>query len=185
MFCPRWKKLIFFTTNVLSELLLLSVFLTDDENALHTNKKLLLRYSIFTVLITDTFMHFMAIFFQFSGRQKRRLLRLVLHKGQLIVMKEYEDMLCINAIFTVFGTLICYGIWGFTFYMSFAFYSVWKVQRKAYVFSFFMTILIDFVGLDLFYELFLAIIYMQRQSSRLFRVLGEFLNRLRNHRCLA
>ena len=185
MFCPRWKKLIFFTTNVLSELLLLSVFLTDDEKALISNKKLLVKYSIFTVLITDTFMHFMAIFFQFSGRQKRRLLRLVLHKGQLIVMKEYEDMLCVNAIFTVFGALICYGIWVFTFYMSFAFYSVWKVQRKAYIFSFFVTVGIDFVGLDLFYELFLAVIYMMRKSFACFRVLGEFLNRLRNYRCLA
>ena len=185
MFCPRWKKLIFFTTNVLSELLLLSVFLTDDEKALISNKKLLVKYSIFTVLITDTFMHFMAIFFQFSGRQKRRLLRLVLHKGQLIVMKEYEDMLCVNAIFTVFGALICYGIWIFTFYMSFAFYSVWKVQRKAYIFSFFVTVGIDFVGLDLFYEVFLAVIYMMRQSFACFRILGEFLNRLRNYRCLA
>ena len=185
MFCPRWKKLIFFTTNVLSELLLLAVFLTDDENALTTNKKLLLKYSIFTVLITDAFMHFMAIFFQFSGRQKRRLLRLVLKKGQLIVMKEYEDMLCVNAIFTVFGALICYGIWAFTFYMSFAFYSVWKVQRRAYIYSFFMTVGIDFVVLDFIYELFLALIYMQRKSSLVFRVLGEFLNRLRNHRCMA
>ena len=184
MFCSRWKKIIVFTTNIYSELLLLSVFLTNDEKAVETDKILLAKYAIYTVLITDTFMHFMTIFFQFSGRQKRRLLRLVLQKGQLIVMKEYEDMLCANNIVTVFGALICYAIWGFTFYMSFAFYSVWKVQNKAYVYSFLMTVGIDVVGLDCFYELFLAIIYMQRKSSAVLRVVGEFLNRIRNHRCM-
>ena len=34
--------------------------------------------------------------------------------------------------------------------MSFAFYSVWKVQNKAYVYSFLMTVGIDVVGLDCF-----------------------------------
>ena len=184
MFCPRWKKLILFTTNILSELLLLCVFLTNDETALDTNKLSLVKYSFYTVLITDTFMHFMAIFFQFSGRQKRRLLRLVLGEGQLIVMKEYEDMQLANTIITVLGSLICFGIWIFTFYMSFAFYSVWKVQNKALIYSFFMTIGIDIVGLDSFYELVLAIIYMQRKSSLVFRVVGEFLNRVRNYRCM-
>ena len=100
-------------------------------------------------------------------------------------MKEYEDMQCINTISTVFGSLICFGIWSFAFYMGFTFYSVWKVQNKAYVYSFFMTVGIDFVGLDCFYELFLAIVYMQRKSSKFFRVVGEFLNRLRNYRCMA
>ena len=185
MFCPRWKKLIVFTTNILSELLILCVFLTNDEKALDSDKVILLKYSIFTVLIVDAFMHFMTIFFQFSGRQKRRLLRLVLLEGQLIVMKEYEDMQCANTIITVFGALICYGIWIFTFYMSFAFYAVWKVQNKALIYSFFMTIGIDIVILDCFYELVLAIIYMQRKSSAFFRVIGEFLNRVRNHRCMA
>jgi len=185
MFCPRWKKLIAFTTNILSELLILCVFLTNDEKALDSDKVILLKYSIFTVLIVDAFMHFMTIFFQFSGTQERRLLRLVLLEGQLIVMKEYEDMQCANTIITVFGALICYGIWIFTFYMSFAFYAVWKVQNKALIYSFFMTIGIDIVILDCFYELVLAIIYMQRKSSAFFRVIGEFLNRVRNHRCMA
>ena len=185
MFCPRWKKLIIFTTNIYSELLLLSIFLTNDEKAIDTKKTILLKYSIYTILITDTFMHFMTIFFKFSEKQKRRLLRLVLHKGQLIVMKEYEDMQCANNIFTVFGTLICYTIWGFAFYMSFAFYSVWKNQNKAYIYSFLMTIGLDFIGLDCFYELILAVIYMQRKTSEIFRVIGEFLNRVRNHRCMA
>ena len=184
MFCPRWKKLILFTTNILSELLLLSVFLTNDEKALDTDMLSLVKYSVFTMLIADTFMHFMAIFFQFSGRQKRRLLRLVLGSGQLIVMKEYEDMQLANTIITVFGSLICYGLWIFTFYMSFAFYAVWKVQNKALIYSFFITVGLDFVVLDCFYELFLAIIYMQRKSSLIFRVIGEFLNRVRNYRCM-
>ena len=184
MFNPRWKKLIFFTTNVLFELLLLSIFLTNDEKALHTNMKSLVIYSFYTTLITDIFMHFMALFFQFSTRQKRRLLKLVRFKGQLIVMKEYEDMQLANNILTIIGAIICYDIWITTFYMSFAFYSVWKVQHKAYVYSFFMTVGIDFVGLDCLYELVLAIIYMQRKSSIIWRVIGEFLNRVRNHRCM-
>ena len=185
MFGPRWKKLIAFTTEIASELLMLAVFLTDDENALETNIVLLLQYSLYTVLIVDTFMHFMAIFFQVSNRQKRRLLKLVLMSGQLIVLKEYEDMQCVNTIITVIGMIICWAIWAFSFYMSFTFYSVWKVQNKAFIISFFITIALDFFVLEFIYELFLAIIYTQRKTSGLLRRVGELLNRIRNHRCMA
>ena len=184
MFAPRWKKLIVFTTEVAIELLLLAVFLTNDENATENNLTLLIEYSAFTALITDTFMHFFTIFFQVSLRQKRKLLKLVLMSGQLIVLKEYEDMQCINGFVTFIGMIISLAIWAFSFYMSFTFYSVWKVQNKAFIYSFLITIAIDFLILEFIYELFLAIIYMQRKSSALLRRVGEFLNRIRNHRCM-
>jgi hypothetical protein len=185
MFGPRWKKLIVFTTEIASELLMLAVFLTNDENAVESNMLLLFQYSLYTVLIVDTFMHFMTIFFQVSNRQKRRLLKLVLMSGQLIVLKEYEDMQCVNAFIASIGMVICYAIWAFSFYMSFTFYSVWKVQNKAFIYSFIITIGLDFLVLEFLYELFLAIIYTQRKSSALFRRLGELLNRIRNHRCMS
>jgi hypothetical protein len=184
MFAPRWKKLIVFTTEVAIELLLLAVFLTNDENATENNLTLLIEYSAFTALITDTFMHFFTIFFQVSLRQKRKLLKLVLMSGQLIVLKEYEDMQCINGFVTFIGMIISLAIWAFSFYMSFTFYSVWKVQNKAFIYSFLITIAIDFLILEFIYELFLAIIYMQRKSSGLLRRVGEFLNRIRNHRSM-
>ena len=185
MFGPRWKKLIVFTTEIACEMLLLSVFLTNDENATDDNITLLIEYSVFTVLITDSFMHFFTIFFQVSNKQRRRLLKLVLMSGQLIVLKEYEDMQCVNTIITFIGMIIGYAIWAFSFYMSFTFYSVWKVQNKAFIYSFIITIALDFLVLEFIYELFLAIIYMQRKSSALLRRIGEFLNRVRNHRCMA
>ena len=185
MFGPRWKKLIVFTTEIACEMLMLAVFLTNDENATENNMTLLLEYSFFTVIITDVFMHFMTIFFQVSNRQKRRLLKLVLMGGQLIVLKEYEDMQCVNAFISFIGMLICYTLWAFSFYMSFTFYSVWKVQNKAFIYSFIITVALDFLVLEFLYELFLAIIYMQRKSSSCFRKLGEFLNRVRNHRCMS
>ena len=178
------QKLIIFTTNILSELLILSLLLTKDEKASADDIGSLIKYSFVSVLIVDTFMHLMAFCFQFSGKQKRRLLKLVLLKGQLIIMKEYEDMQCANSIFTVFGTIICYVIWIFSFYISFAFCAVWKVQNKALIYSFFITVGLDFFILDCFYELILAVIYLQRRSSTFLRVVGEFLNRVRNHRCL-
>jgi hypothetical protein len=185
MFGPRWKKLIVFTTEIACEMLMLAVFLTNDEKATENNMTLLFEYSIFTVLITDVFMHFMTIFFQVSNRQKRRLLKLVLMGGQLIVLKEYEDMQCVNAFIAFIGMLICYTLWAFSFYMSFTFYSVWKVQNKAFIISFIITVALDFFVLEFFYELFLAIIYMQRKSSSCLRKVGEFLNRVRNHRCMS
>ena len=105
--------------------------------------------------------------------------------GQLIVLKEYEDMQCINGFVTFIGMIISLAIWAFSFYMSFTFYSVWKVQNKAFIYSFIITVALDFFVLEFFYELFLAIIYTQRKSSALFRRLGELLNRIRNHRCMA
>ena len=184
MFAPRWKKLVVFTTELAIEMLLLAVFLTNDANATDQNLTLLLQYSAYTTLITDVFMHFFAIFFQVSSRLKRRLLKLVLMRGQLIVLKEYEDMQCVNTFITVIGMLISFAIWSFAFYMSFTFYSVWKVQNLAFIYTFGITVSIDFVILEFIYELFLAIIYMQRKTSALLRRIGEFLNRLRNHRCM-
>ena len=184
MFAPRWKKLVVFTTELAIEMLLLAVFLTNDANATDQNLTLLLQYSAYTTLITDVFMHFFTIFFQVSSRQKRRLLKLVLMRGQLIVLKEYEDMQCVNTFITVIGMLISFAIWSFAFYMSFTFYSVWKVQNLAFIYTFGITVSIDFVILEFIYELFLAIIYMQRKTSALLRRVGEFLNRLRNHRCM-
>ena len=185
MFAPRWKKLIVFTTEIAIEMLLLAVFLTNDEKAIDENIILLLQYALYTVLITDAFMHFFTIFFQVSNRQKRRLLKLVLMKGQLIVLKEYEDMQCINSLITFIGLLISLAIWSFSFYMSFTFYSVWKVQNKAFMYSFAMAAGLDFFVLEFIYELFLSIIYMQRKSSGFFRRVGEFLDRVRNHRCMS
>ena len=185
LFAPRWKKLIGFTTEIALEMLLLAVFLTNDEKATDENLVLLVQYSVYTVLITDAFMHFFAIFLQVSDKQKRRLLKIILLKGQLIVLKEYEDMQCINTFITVIGLSIGLVIWGFSFYMSFTFYSVWKVQNRAFIDSFFITIVIDFFVLEFIYELFLSIIYTQRKSSELFKRLGEFLNRVRNHRCMS
>ena len=185
MFAPRWKKLIVFTTEIAIEMLLLAVFLTNDETALDSDIVSLIKYSAFTALITDTFMHFFTIFFQVSNRQKRRLLKLVLMKGQLIVLKEYEDMQCVNTFITIIGLLISLAIWAFSFYMSFTFYSVWKVQNKAFIYSFIITVAIDFLVLEFIYELFLALIYMKRKSSGLFRRVGEFLDRIRNHRCMS
>jgi hypothetical protein len=99
-------------------------------------------------------------------------------------MKEYEDMQIPNTIITVFGYLICYGLWIFDFYMSYAFYAVWKVQNKALIYSFFIAVGLDFVILDCFYELFSVVIYVQRKSLLIFRVIGEFLQRVRNYRCM-
>jgi hypothetical protein len=126
----------------------------------------------------------MTIFFQFSGRQKRRLLRLVLLEGQLIVMKEYEDMQCANTIITVFGTLICYGIWIFTFYMGFAFYAVWKVQKSAWIITFISSEIIDLIFFEFGIEIFIGILYHFRTKNNSIRNFGEWLNRLRCYRTL-
>ena len=185
MFGPRWKKLIVFTTEIATEILLIVVFLTDDETAIDTNITSLIKYSIFSVLITNVFMHVLTILFQVSARQRRRLLKLVLTGGQLIVLKEYEDIQCLNAIKTFVGMLISYSLWAFSFYMSFTFYSVWKIQNKAFIYTCLMAIVEDFILLEFLYEMFLAVIYLQRKNSACLRRVGEFLNRVRNHRTMS
>ena len=64
----------FLKLDILSELLILYVLLTNDEEALDTILTFLVKYSFFTVLIFDTFIHFITNFLQIFRKTKKKII---------------------------------------------------------------------------------------------------------------
>ena len=93
-------------------------------------------------------------------------------------------MVCHNAFFTIIGLFIHYGIWAWSFYISVAFVAVWKVQAKAYSIYMIAGAAFDFLIFEFALEFFISIIYLGRKNNEVLRRIGEFLNRVRNYRCL-
>ena len=184
LFNPRWKKLTMLVSEVCIMSTMNSVFLTADEKITHKTIGGCIKVSILSMLCANTVMYILAVFFTFSRSQRRRLYKLVTSGGQLIILKEWEDMVCHNAFFTIIGLFIHYGIWAWTFYISVAFVAVWKVQAKAYSICMISGAAFDFLIFEFALEFFISIIYLGRKNNEVFRRIGEFLNRARNYRCL-
>ena len=184
IFHPRWKKLTMLVTEVCIMSIMCSVLLTADEKI--TNKTMggCVKIAFISMLCANVIMYILAFFFHFSHNQRRKLNNLVQQSGQLIILKEWEEMTCRNAGFTFLGLIIHYCIWAFAFYISIAFVAVWKVQADAYVISMIWCFSFDFVLFEVVVEMVIALLYLGRENQELIRKITDFLHRGRNYRCL-
>ena len=184
LFNPRWKKMIMLVTEIAISMILISVQLTADENATTSNLGSLIKIAVLSVLGTDVVMYILPIFFYVTYKQRKRLYQLVVSGGQLIVLKEWEDMICHNGFYTTIGVIINFGIWGFAFYISISFVAVWSYQASAWLITWIVSFFMDFILFEFLVELIIGLIYIKRKNSSCPRVVAEFLNRARNYRCL-
>ena len=143
-----------------------------------------MKIALISVLGTDVLMYILPIFFYVTYKQRKRLYQLVVSGGQLIVLKEWEDMICHNAFYTTIGVMINFGIWGFAFYISISFVAVWSYQASAWLITWIVSFFMDFILFEFLVELIIGLIYIKRKNSSCLRVVAEFLNSARNYRCL-
>ena len=184
LFNPRWKKLTMLVTEVCIMSIMSSVLLTSDEKITDKTIGGCIKVAFISMLCANFTMYILAVFFQFSRNQRRRLFKLVISGGQLIILKEWEEMVCNNTFYTVIGLFIHYGIWAFAFYISISFVAVWKVQAKAYLISMICCGIMDFIVFEIIVEFIISLVYLGRKNNEFLRKIGEFLNRARNYRCL-
>ena len=184
LFHPRWKKLTMVVTQISIMSLMISLLLTNDEKITNKNIGGCVKVGIISLLISDTIMYILAFFFQFSRKQRYKLLNLVNEGKQLAILKEWEEITCQNSGFTVIGLFIHYFIWGLSFYISIAFVAVWSVQSSAYVIAIISAFAFDFIIFEITAELIIALLYLGREHNVILRIIAEFLNRCRNYRCL-
>jgi hypothetical protein len=116
VFNPRWKKLSLLMTEFCAILTFVSVFLTSDEDAVHTSPVKMVIYSIYSMLAADGVMYLVAIFFKFPNKKERRLYTLVTTGGQLSVLREWEAIEKRQKIFAIIGMSLCGIIWLYSFY---------------------------------------------------------------------
>jgi hypothetical protein len=186
LFNPRWCKLILFTTEITLHMIMASVQLTMDENALiKTKADLLVKIAFLSMLATDGVMYLLAFFFLVPENQIRRLYTLVKDGGQLVVLKEYQAIKRRMCGFIFLGIVLCVCVWTFCFYICIGFVAVWSVQKLEWVVSVIITMFMDFVLFEIIFELIIGIFYAQRHKSEFCTKVCVVLNDLRNYRCLS
>ena len=187
IFSPRWKKQSLLLTEMCAMIILISVFLTNDETIRTGNEIIqIVIVSVICMICVDFFMYIFAFFFfSFPLKSHRKLFNLVIHDHQLEILKEWDKIERRMQKFEIIGMILSAAIWIFAFYISFGFTVVWSYQREAFLISFAFTFLFNFVIGELLMEIFIAFLYLGREHSSFFRFCAEGLNRLRNIRCLS
>ena len=184
IFNPRWKKLTILLTEINLISLFISIFLTNDASITDKTFFKCCLVSFLSYFISNVFIYFLVLIFQFSFKQRRQLYDLVLKREQLVILREYEKMKKCNIIFYIVGFIISISIWIFSFYCSLSFVAVWKIQKKAYLTCIILSLFFDFLLFEFLNELFIGLIYHLRKNHTL-EFVGKCLNDIRNFRCLS
>ena len=127
----------------------------------------------------------MAFFFVFPSIKIRRLLYLVKNNGNLIILKEWEQMSYIQGYKALVGYFICFIEWVLSFYVTFGFTVVWKYQNVAFYVCLILSFFFDFLLFEIIVEGIIAFLFHKRREVKWMRFAGEFLNRLRDYRCMS
>jgi len=188
LFHPRWKKLTMLVTEIGLMELVISILLTADENARLSNLitiGYLFGYGLAASTFSNLCMYFIALFFQFPQNLSRRLYKLVLFNGQLIVLKEWEEMVHSQGLRAIPGVIFCVIFWIISLYVSLGFTAVWHDQKFEFLICFGFAFILNFFIMEIIVEGIIAIFYLGRRKYNCIKRFGAELNRLRNFRCLS
>ena len=185
IFHPRWKKLTLLLTEIALISLFISIFLTSYEKVTSSNIGLILLFSLISSFATDLTLYLLAFFFHFPPVKFRRLLYLIKENGDLIILKEWDEISFRQGYKAFLGYVLCVIIWGVSYYVTFGFTVVWKYQNSAFYICLIICFSFEFLIFELITELFNALFYANRRDTNWMRILGEFLNKIRNYRCLS
>ena len=185
IFHPRWKKLTLLFTEITLISLFISIFLTSYEKVTISKIGLILVFSLISSFATDIALYLLAFFFYFSPVKFRRLLHLVKENGDLIILKEWNEMSLIQGYKAFIGYILCMIIWGVSYYVTFGFTVVWKYQNSAFYLCLILCFSFEFLIFELITEALNALCFAERRNNNFLRILGEFLNRMRNYRCMS
>ena len=83
------------------------------------------------------------------------------------------------------GYILCIIIWGVTYYVTFGFTVVWKYQNSAFYLCLILCFSFEFLIFELITEAINAYCFSVRRNNNCLRILGEFLNKMRNYRCMS
>ena len=184
LFNQRWKKFTILITQLLVNLMLISVFLTNDEKITEKKFGKCLSIAIITAILSNLFIYAISFFFITSVYQRKRLFQLVMKGGQLVVIKAYNKVKKQNFTSNIIGLIICFIVWIICYYITFTFVAVWQFQRKGWIVILILSEFIDLVIGELGVEVFIGFLYHYRKDSNCMRDCGEWFNRLRCYRTL-
>ena len=188
LFQPRWKKLTMLITEIGLMILVISILLTIDESARIADLikiGYLFAYGLVASTFSNIVMYFIALFFHFPQNLARRLYKLVLFNGQLIVLKEWEEIAYQQGLKSIPGVIFCVIFWIISFYVGIGFTAVWHDQKFEFLISFAFAFTLNFFVMELIVEGIIALFYIGRKKYNCVKKFTYQLNRLRNFRCLS
>ena len=180
----RWKKLMVLLTQFYIQQLILSIYLTYDEGIIITNILGMLIASLIAGVVSNIIIWSFVFLFGTDTYERMRLYRLVMSGEQLGVYKGWIRLKRIMNCKIVFGIIITIIFWLANLYITLIFTSVWKVQRSAWIVSFFITLFLDLVVGEICSEALCAILYSIRLKYNFIRNIGEAINRFRRYRTM-
>ncbi len=145
---------------------------------------LIIGYALLSIVCTDVIMYGITAFFRFSTYNQKRMRFLVKKNAQINIIKEWEKIVKRQNKLGLVGFIVCFMIWGISFYVTFLYTVVWKNQNTAFIICFSVSFVLDIFLFELIIELINAICYYKRKTIACLRVIGFYLNRLRDFRCL-
>ena len=188
LFQPRWKKMTMLITEIGLMILVISILLTLDESARIAEPikiGYLFAYGLSASTFSNMVMYLVALFFHFPQDLARRLYKLVLFNGQLIVLREWEEITHAQGLKSIPGVIICIILWAVSLYVGLGFTAVWHDQGFEFLISFGFAFILNFFVMELIVEGIIAIFYIGRKRFNCVRRFTFSLNRLRNYRCLS
>ena len=184
IFNHRWKKFFVLTTQIYTNMCLISLILTNDENINSKNKGKIILTSILTEFVSNLLVYLYEWLFITSTYQRTRMFHLVMKGRQLHIIKAWNRLKKTNVIKTIFGVIFCLILWVVNFYITFGFLAVWKNQRNAWIIIFILSEIIDLVFCEIIMEIIVGLFFYKRKSYMSVRDFGEWLNRFRGYRTL-
>lgn len=94
--------------------------------------------------------------------------------------KLFHNKKC-KTFWGLFLQLITFSI---SFYVSFGHAAVYKYQNNTWIFGVLLTLILDFFIFEIVWELFIAFMYSKRKQTRNKLKFAEWLNRIRDMKCL-
>ena len=184
LFNNRWKKLMVLLTQVYTQQLIISIYLTMNEKIISSNFGGIIETSLISSIVSNLLVYCYVFLFGTSTYQRKRLYRLVINGETLIVEKAWRRLKRTMNFSIIFGIIIAVIIWAANLYITLIFTAVWWVQRSAWILSFFLSVFIDLVIGELLIEGLCAFLYSNRVKYDCMKNLGESLNRLRSYRTM-
>ena len=184
IFNHRWKKFFVLATQIYTNMCLISLILTNDENINSKNKGKIIIASIITEFVSNLLVYTYEWLFITSTYQRTRMFHLVMKGRQLHIIKAWNRLKKTNVIKTIFGVIFCLILWVVNFYITFGFLAVWKNQRNAWIIIFILSEVIDLVFCEIIMEIIVGLFFYKRKSYMSIRDFGEWLNRFRGYRTL-
>ena len=165
----------------------LSLFFTNDEkqqayNISTSNQyaKLFL-YCFISDILGCIVIHLPAYCFWVNDKKFRKLYCFILKDGGINALKQMEDIINKGRFFwNLMGIIIqiIYVIIGF--YFSFGFCATYKYQSSTFCLGLILTCAIDFIVMEIVWEIIIALLFYIRDYGRLVVFFGTLLNTLRN-----